>query len=202
MSLVEMMVSLLILSMVLGAFFLVVPVVQQAFSRETGRSASNDQARLASQEIDREIRSGNLLYDPKNENDPAHGIYPYMSMRVYTQSNADTRNPGTRCVQWRILNNQLQRRAWSTDWRDPGGVVDGWRVIADGIVNNSVSPTVRAFQIDGDPSKGGRTMLITILSRSSNLPGANTPVKITQSITGRDTEYGYPLGICSDIPPY
>ena len=201
MTLVELSISILIMSLTLGALFMVLPVVQQAFNRETERSQSNDQARLAVEEMDKEIRSGNLLYDPKNENDPTHFIYPYMSVRVYTQTNADTRIPGTRCVQWRIYKNNLERRAWASDWQN-GGVVEGWRTIATGIVNNSVSPTVRAFQLDTDPAKGSRTLIITILSRSSTEAGAKTPVQITQSVTGRDTEYGYPSAVCAAIPPY
>jgi hypothetical protein len=61
---------------------------------------------------------------------------------------------------------------------------------------------VRAFQLDTDSSKGNRTMVITIWARSSTQAGANTPTKITESVTGRDTEYGYPLGTCALIPPY
>jgi hypothetical protein len=201
MTIAELSISMLILSIVVAAFTLALPVVQKSLGREINRSSSNDQARLAVEEIDKEIRSGNLLYDPKNENDLAHGISPYMSLRVYTQTNADTRIPAARCVQWRIYKNVLQRRAWATDWQN-GGVVEGWRVIATGIVNNSVSPVVRAFQLDADPAKGGRTMIITILSRSSNQIGAGAPVQITQSVTGRDTEYGYPASICTSIPPY
>jgi type II secretory pathway component PulJ len=200
-TLVELCVCILILSFAMGALFMVLPVVQQAFNREQERSQSNDQARLAVEEMDKEIRSGNLLYDPSNENDPTHFIYPYMSLRVYTQTNADSRIPSTRCVQWRINNNILQRRAWATDWQN-GGVVEGWRTIATGIVNNSVSPTVPAFKLDPDSAKGNRTLIITILSRDNTEAGSNTPVQITQSVTGRDTEYGYPAQVCSAIPPY
>ncbi len=201
MTLVELAVSVAILVIALTAFMAVLPSVQNALTRQANRSQSNDQARLAVEEMDREIRSGNLLYNPQGENDPTHGIYPYMALRVYTQNNADTRIPGNQCVQWRILNNQLQRRAWSPSWQDDG-IVEDWHVVAEGIVNNSVSPVVRAFQLDSDPVKGSRTLIITILSRASTSAGSNTPVQITQSVTGRDTEYGYPSNVCTTIPPY
>jgi prepilin-type N-terminal cleavage/methylation domain-containing protein len=202
MTLVELMISMLILSMVLLAFLTIIPLIQTAFNREANRSSSNDQARLAVEELDREIRSGNLLYDPANEvADPAHGIVPYMSLRVYTQANADSRIPGTRCVQWRIYQDKLWRRAWEPNWA-PGDVVEGWRIVATGIVNNSVTPAVNAFQLDADPAKGGRTLTITILSRTSTSSGSSTPVQINESVTGRDTEYGYPSQVCSTIPPY
>ena len=91
-----------------------------------------------------------------------------MSLRVYTQANADSRIPGTRCVQWRIYQDKLWRRAWGPNWVT-GDVVEDWRIVATGIVNNSVSPAVPAFTLDTDPAKGGRTLAITILSRSSTL---------------------------------
>jgi type II secretory pathway component PulJ len=195
MTLIELSVSVSILLIVIGAILLVLPSVQNSLNRQANRTQSNDQARLAIEELDREIRSGNLLYDPQLESDP------YMSLRVYTQANANTREGGNRCVQWRIAQQQLQRRSWTINWQSPGGVVDPWRIVATGIVNKSVNPTVKAFQLDPDPSKGKRTLMITILSRASMSAGSNTPVQITSSVTGRDTEYGYPSNVCSTIPP-
>jgi hypothetical protein len=122
-----------------------------------------------------------------------------MAVRIYTQTNANLRNPGNRCVQWRIYNEQLQRRDWTTTWRTDG-VVSAWRVVAEHIVNQTLSPQIHAFELDPDTSKGGRTLVITILANANSLHGE--PVQITESITGRNTEYGYPNNVCSDIPPY
>src|SRR5205807_1768052 len=115
-TLVEMTIALMLMLVVTVIFITVMVSVQGAVAKDQGRSVSNDQARLAVEELDREIRSGNVLYDPSLENDPGNGIYPNMSLRIYTQSNADTRNPGNQCVQWRILNDELQRRSWGVDW--------------------------------------------------------------------------------------
>jgi type II secretory pathway component PulJ len=195
MTLIELSVSVSILVIVIGAILLVLPSVQNSLNRQANRSQSNDQARLAVEELDREIRSGNLLYDPQYESDP------YMSLRVYTQANADTRLGGNRCVQWRIVQQQLQRRSWTVNWQSADGVVDPWRIVATGIVNKAVSPTVKAFKLDPDPFKGNRTLVVTILSRASTSAGSNTPVQISSSVTGRNTEYGYPSNVCSTIPP-
>src|SRR5262249_35270602 len=92
-TLVAMTSALMLMLVVLVIFITVMVSVQGAVAKDQGRSASNDQARLAVEELDREIRSGNVLYDPSLENDPGNGIYPNMSLRIYTQSNADTRNP-------------------------------------------------------------------------------------------------------------
>src|SRR5207253_5872781 len=115
MTLAELMVTMSVLSVVLAMFLTILISVQNAVGRESDRSQSNDQARLAVEELDKEIRSGNVLYDPSLagkawSDDAANSIYPGMSLLVYTQTNAVTRNPGNRCVQWRINNGVLQRR--------------------------------------------------------------------------------------------
>ncbi len=184
MTLVELVVTTAILGVVLTAVMSLLFTVQTAFTRQSNRSETNDQVRLAIEQLDREIRSGNLLYDPSTENDSPNGIFPGMALRVYTQNNATTRAPGNRCVQWRI--------------------VEQWRIVATGIMNQTVSPQVAGFALDPDPSKGGRTLIITILDNtntSSNTTLGNT-VKIQESVTGRNTSYGFPSSVCSDIPPY
>lgn len=207
MTLVELVVAMSILVVVLAIFLPMLASVQRAFNRQSDRSQSNDQARLAVEELDREIRSGNVLYDPGQagqpwSDDPTNLVYPNMSLLIYTQTNATTRNPGNRCVQWRISGGQLMRRDWTTTWRTDD-VVDPWRLIADHIVNQPnppTPPTTKAFQLDPDPNKGGRTIIVTLLVQQSAKSGQ--AVKIQESITGRNTEYGYPNNVCSDIPPY
>jgi len=207
MTLVELVVSMTILVVVLAIFLPMLASVQRAFNRQSDRSQSNDQARLAVEELDREIRSGNVLYDPGQAGQPwsddaTNLVYPNMSLLIYTQTNATTRNPGNRCVQWRIAGGQLMRRDWTTTWRTDD-VVDAWRLIADHIVNQPnapTPPTTKAFQLDPDPNKGGRTIIVTLLVQEAAQSGQ--AVKIQESITGRNTEYGYPNNVCSDIPPY
>src|SRR5262245_55550422 len=202
MTLLELMITIGLLSVVIMAILPIMTSVQQSFERESDRSQSNDQARLAVEELDKEIRSGNVLCDPSVENDPANGIYPGMSLRIYTQTNASTRNPGNRCVQWRVVNGQLQRRDWAITWQVDGNV-SGWHIVADHIVNQPSPPTppiTPAFQLDPDPSKGGRSVVITMQVQQD--PQSGVPVQIQQAITGRNTEYGYPSTVCQTIPPY
>ena len=85
---------------------------------------------------DRQIRSGNVLYDPGTENDAANGITPGQSVRIYTQANVAAR--GQRCVQYRIYGGSLQQRSWSTIWRTDASV-SPWRIVADNVVNATVS---------------------------------------------------------------
>jgi prepilin-type N-terminal cleavage/methylation domain-containing protein len=194
-SLLELMITIAILGVVLLAVTSVLSSVNNAFTRESDRSLSNDNARLAAEELDKEIRSGNLLYDPRSSDlkkNPT-GDPSGMQLVIYTQTNANRRDPGNRCVQWRIVNQQLQRRDWTPDQQ----VVDPWRIVAEHIVNNTISPVVPAFGLD--PNSSQRTLMVTVLSQVRSSSGA--PVRISEFVTGRDTEYGYPNNICATIPP-
>jgi len=62
-----------------------------------GRSGRDDEARLALQQIDREIRSGNVFYDPALEDDPADDVRSLDEPpRVHTKPTATTRTPTSR----------------------------------------------------------------------------------------------------------
>ncbi|MEX2458026.1 MAG: prepilin-type N-terminal cleavage/methylation domain-containing protein [Actinomycetota bacterium] len=197
MTLVEMMVTTSLIGIVSIMFLSVMASVQAGIGRQMDRSHDNDQARLAVQQLDKEIRSGNVLYDP---NDPAFlpaGTDPGMGLTIYTQTFANIRNPGNRCVQWRILDEELQRRDWSTG--DPNGSVSPWRVIAENVVNVTLEGgPVTAFQLDTDPSKGSRIVDVEIVTLTDSDSG--NPIRIEASISGRNTSYGYPLSVCSTIP--
>ena len=191
-----------VLVVVLTMVMIVLVGMEKIYGKENDRSLTNDQARLAVEELDREIRSGNVLYDPANENDAAHDVYPGMSLRIYTQSNANSR-PGFRCVQWRITSTQqLQTRNWWTDWRNsPSTLVSSWRIVADHVVNRSDSPQVTAFSLDtSDPSYGSRLVKIVILVNQNSKSGQD--FRVQSSVEGRNTTFGYPNNACADIPPY
>lgn len=205
MTLVELTVTMALLGVVSLLFTLVLASVQQGIDRQADRSNDNDQARLAVQQLDRDIRSGNLLYDPAAE------IDPFYSMRVYTQSFANVLDPGNRCVQWRLVRfddgpDQLQRRTWGIQWpTDPDGLVSGWRIVATDVVNADLddpataAPDEPLFQLDSDPAKGSRIVVVNIVTQTD--PDSGSPIRIEASITGRNTSYGYPADVCANIPP-
>ncbi len=196
MTLVEMMVTTALLGVVSAMFMAIMASVQSGVEKQIDRSNDNDQVRLAVQQLDREIRSGNVLYNPNNTAYLPSGTPAGMGMLVYTQNNANIRNPGNRCVQWRIINGELQRRDWATG--DPTGTVSTWRVIADNVVNATLSPQVPAFVLDTDPNKGSRIVNVTIVTQT-NVNSGN-PIRISASLTGRNTSYGYPLSVCAAVP--
>jgi prepilin-type N-terminal cleavage/methylation domain-containing protein len=173
---------------------------QSDLQTQISRSSSNDQVRLAAQSIDREIRSGDVFYDPAAEVYSPGDVASGMALRVYSEANAPTR-PGKRCVQWRITSaGELQRRSWTTDWQsDPTNKVSGWRIIATGIRNRA--DNVAAFT-------RSQANLITIDLRANDDPtlkkGSTVDVKL--AVSGRDTIFfstsspSQPCGAASPDP--
>ena len=193
-TLVEVVVVTLLLGIVSIVFLSAMARVQTSLTRATERSDNNDQARLAIQRIDREVRSGNILYDPAVETPQ------YYTLRVYTQANANTRSDpdnasGNLCVLWKIEDQQLLRRTWPP--LHPENAT-GWGVVVDGVVN--VDQGVRAFQLDPDPAKGGRTVQVTLLV--DKRPGVNPDqtIQIQTSVTGRNSTFDYPENVCTPVP--
>ena len=195
MSLVELMVSVALMTIVAVIFTTVLLSIQQAVIRQQARSEINDQARLALEQMDREIRSGNVLYDPADES-PAtcagKDCEPFYSLRVYTQANAPTRIPPQQCVQWVIDDQQLFRRAWDVG---AASSLSGWRMVAEGIVNREPSVAVPAFEL---PSEESKVLDITLMV-NSRYGGQDVPntVRMDTSIAIRNTGTGDP---CSPIP--
>lgn len=184
--------TLIEIAVVVGLLGIVVAMVISFLTRaqadlqiQISRSTSNDQVRLAAQSIDREIRSGDVFYDPADEVYPAGDVVSGMSLRVLSEANAPTR-PGKRCVQWRITSDgELQRRSWTVDpvWQtDPAANVSGWRTITDGVRNRAES--VPAFTRSA-------ANLITINLRTNGDPtgrkGSTVAVKL--AVSGRDTHF-------------
>jgi prepilin-type N-terminal cleavage/methylation domain-containing protein len=194
MSLVELLVAMMILGIVAAVFATTLSSVQRVVSQTDSRTQNNTQARLAIEELDREIRSGNVLYDPGS------GADAFYRFKIYTQSNAPTRDPapGYVCRLWRITSTyDLQTRFWPPN--QPEDATD-WRTVATGVVNRALSPQVRAFALDPDPNKGGRTVNIVLMMNNDLANRPNETVKIQSSLTGRNTSYGFPISVCNSEP--
>ena len=178
----------MILGIALAIFMSVLFSVQRGVVLQEQHSARNDQARLAIQALDRELRSGNVLYDPASES------VPYYSLRIYTQANAPTR--GIMCVQWLLEEEELKTRYWEP--YDPS-TATSWRTAAEGIVNRTVTPNVPLFTVDPDPYKGGRTIQVTLLVNDDYANHPEQTTRLQAALTGRNTTYGYLQNACT--PP-
>jgi type II secretory pathway pseudopilin PulG len=182
------MVTLALLGLVLAIFSSAMVTMFDRVHTAGRRSESNDAIRLAIEEIDRQVRSGNVIHDPELE-----VLDPGMSLRIYTQTNAPTALDANRCVQWRVADGLLRTRSWSAD----GSNVSGWRTVADNLQN---TPGSTAFSFDDtNAGFGQRTLRVHFIVNRDAAEGRD--VEIGASLTGRNVQFGYPLTLCDTIPP-
>ena len=197
-TLVELMITMAMMVMVVVVFLSVFWNVNQGVATQRERSIANDQARLAIENLDREIRSGNVIYDPAAEDLPGYGF------RIYSQSNAPSRTSGSiytnsqgfSCVEWVINDDrQLARRFWK-----PGvpTVFSSWRVLAENVVNRVDGIEVPAFTVD--TVNAPRTVVVTLMVDTDTDEIVSRPVRIQTSITGRNTTVGIPSAVCDPGP--
>jgi prepilin-type N-terminal cleavage/methylation domain-containing protein len=200
MTLVELLVATMILGIVMIVVSSVFASVERSIVLQNNLSTTLDQGRLVLEQLDRELRSGNVLYDPSLENNgvaSCTGCVAGYTLRIYTQSNADT-SSGYRCELWKIdTSKQLLVRTWAPD--DPTGPsTTDWRVVATGVVNRTLGTA--AFSLDPDSLKASRTLDITL---SMNNDYTNHPTQtetLREALTGRDTSYGFPSNVCASVP--
>ncbi|MDP9326876.1 MAG: type II secretion system GspH family protein [Actinomycetota bacterium] len=194
----ELLVAMSILSIVMVIFGSVLASVQGAVVRQDSLSRTLDSARLGLQQLDHEMRSGNVLYDPALENGSGAGAVtsctgclPGYTLRVYTQTNSLFK-----CVLWKIDANQnLLTREWpplDTDSARP------WRVVATGIINRTLGEA--AWTLDSDSLKGGRTLNVVYAVNNDLIHLPAQTVRVQSSLTGRNTSYGYPANVCQTTP--
>jgi prepilin-type N-terminal cleavage/methylation domain-containing protein len=192
MTLPELMVTMVVASLILTSFLTIMVAAQKDIIHQQGRSRTNDQARNAMEEIDRELRSATVLYDPASEPSPSVAYY---GLRFETQANSPTQG-GRTCVQYRISSDQLLRRTWPT--ATPASAT-GWWVVATGIVNYDQS--VPAFQLDTSSAEGAgapmgsRAVNIVLVVDDQSTDSATD--RITSSIAIRNQSVGDP---CTPVP--
>ena len=120
MTLVELLVAMSMMGIVMVIFSSVLVSMQRTVVAIDRASRANDQARLAIEHLDKELRSGNVISDPGAAISGYSGTAPaYQRLIVYTQANATIRG-GSVCELWQITDaSELQARTWS-----PGS--DSW----------------------------------------------------------------------------
>jgi prepilin-type N-terminal cleavage/methylation domain-containing protein len=182
-TLVELLISMTIFSVALAMTYSVLITIQRQTKDQTARADAVGDARLALQQIDRQVRSGNVLYNPATEPLP-------MSMRIYTQANGEQR-----CVQWQVFGGNLRSRSWSPTWQTDGLVSD-WGVVAHNVVNTTSQPP---FALQGGTTAYG-SRLVDIALQVNSPDSEGKPVAVTSSLSGRNTAYGYDPGVCSPVP--
>ena len=190
-TLVELLVSMIIITIIFGLSFTILTTTIS--STKTGQARSNaiDEARLGVEQLERQIRSGNVISAPTYDSAAKTWL-----LQVYTQVNGPQR-----CVQWKLdsVADQLLFRSWSPTWATDGDVT-GWRVIARYVVNTP--PPAKADEAPFIRSSGDlygtRLLDVHLLVQAD---GAPTPTVIDTSITGRNTTFGYNQAVCTSSIP-
>lgn len=184
-TLVELLVVMIISTVLLAIVYMVLITVQRQTADTVRRADSVDQARIGLSQLDRQVRSGNVFYDPVLESLP-------MSMRVFTQSNAVQR-----CVQWQVTGGVLRTRAWEPV---TGVLKENWRVVARNVVNAGPSQAPFALAGGGTSTSYGRRLVDVLLLVKDPAAGGK-PVEVRASLSGRNTQYGFDPGVCTPPTP-
>lgn len=210
-TLVELLVAMGIFSGAVAlAFSAVITIVQM--SNEAQRSAdASAELRIAVAQIDRQVRSGNVLFSPADELTTGCspvGAFAGTCMRIYTQSNGDHK-----CVQWQLIEDDspgatqdtyvLRTRSWDPDWASGSGEITSWGVVARGLhyesgVTDAPFTLSAALDVGTPVTAYGERMLVLHLESVDTRSGKS--VEIESSVTGRNTSYGYSGGQCSPVP--
>ena len=183
-----------ILSVVMLVFTSTLASMQQAIVEQDVRSQLGDNARLVLQSIDRQVRSGNLLYDPTDEAgtvDPFGVSASGYLFRVYTQAQFGG-DEDSRCAAWFVDDERrLLYRYWPPLLEESA---TDWQVVATGVVNRDAGDG--PFMIDAT----GRTLTIDIHVNPDLEHHPEATQIFTAALTGRNTAFGYPSNLCQDLP--
>jgi prepilin-type N-terminal cleavage/methylation domain-containing protein len=209
--------SLTELLVAMGIFSIVMVVVSSLMidmtnmSKDTlARVRTLEEAKLGISQIDRQVRSGNVILDPASENETTSGVPAYFSMRIYTQADGTT----PRCAQWRVIDKDedtfgnLEYRTWLPGY--PPTAVTSWSVVARNLVKMDFTGTIvpadpstwPPFWVDNTLSAGTQAQFVrvTLRLKDPNERADAKPSSVTTVVTGRNTIFGYPAGSCANAP--
>jgi prepilin-type N-terminal cleavage/methylation domain-containing protein len=214
-SLTELIVSMGIFGIIIALTFGLLIQITNESKYTLARVRTLEQAKFGISQIDRQVRSGNVILDPYLEDESTSGVPKYFSMRIYTQADGIAK-----CAQWRVkdLNGDtygdLQFRTWEPGYPSVD-VVEPWASVAHDLVQMDVAPTKPAdilvnqpttwppFWVDNTATGGTQAQLVRVTLRLKD-PQERTGTKatsVTTVITGRNTVFGYPASSCGIAPP-
>ena len=209
-TLIELLVSMSIFAALIVIIFTFLLTYSQQTKDNLARSRAVDQMRLGLAQIDRQVRSGNVISDPASESQASSGVPPYYSLRVYTQTDGVFQ-----CVQWRVRFPEasdfgvLEFRSWKPSWQVTGGVSD-WQTVARDVVkpdgtfsqgNETSWPPFFVESSEAEASSVAQTIRVTLRVKDPSQSVGSKPETLTSVLTGRNTVYGYPADSCALVPP-
>ncbi|MHB1445400.1 MAG: PulJ/GspJ family protein [Acidimicrobiales bacterium] len=200
-TLIEMTMVTALLGMVLATAFGALISFQSAMVRDAARTNAVDQAHLAIQQLDSQIRSANSFYVPSS---PPASVPAGYEVVAYVQAGG---NP--QCEAWKVANNALQTRTWTVTYPADGTTPTAWRTVASDLDNAAQS--VAPFQISSPttPPYFGRLLTVDLYVLANPNPGSGTQPRVSQgsdvqlqdSINGLDIEYDNAGSACTQTTP-
>ncbi len=212
-TLVELLVTMLVLSLVLSSTYAILNSVQSGYGTQVDRTINATDAGLVMQQVEKEVQSAeafSICSTSSCSTTLANGTSCTATsatssslttcyLVAYTQTNASTReitSPGPNapfsCVQWRVASlgtspstYAFESRRWQPDWENnSSALVTGWRYVSDPL------PTISAaFVIPSTSLLGGRVVQVTIgvNNQSANKTAGSNPTSkttITRQLAG------------------
>jgi prepilin-type N-terminal cleavage/methylation domain-containing protein len=191
-SLIELMVVLAVMGVIMTAFLGLLASVQRSLVRETNRSTTMDQARLAMEGIDRQVRSGSIVCFPTT------GTSLYYTLALYGPNAYSTSSSSNQWVEYQVvvLSDELQRRQYTSSW-------SSWRTVATGIVNSTPSGTTNVPFLPDTASQyastSGASRLVNVTfivdSQPSDTTSSSSKLQSAIAIRNQDATLS-----CSSIP--
>lgn len=197
-SLLELLIVMMIFSVLLAVVFGVLIIATRDARDNTARNQQVAQVRLGLMQLDRQVRSGNVISDPAAESVSTSGVPTNYALRVFTQTDGVYH-----CVQWRVRfptggTGLLEERSWTPLWASTGEVTS-WRVVARDLVPPTGTAPPPFQRVTAAGGSKAQSIQVSLQVRSAGSQGK--PSTLTSVLTGRNTVYGYPADECASIPP-
>ena len=205
MTLIEVLVSMGIFAVVMAMVTSSIIVLVRTMNEVQVTADAQSEIRLGLAEMNKQMRSGNVLFSPADEPAWVNSCKADVStdrgscMRIFTQTN---RVP--RCVQWQVFGDldksggaELRTRSWSPEWETTGEVGE-WHTTARGMTLSSGALPFTLVQDTANQAYGQRLLDVRLLAWDAKRKKNTT---IESSISGRNTSYGYDSGQCLPVPP-
>lgn len=212
-TLTELLIAMGLFGLLMSITFGVLIMVTNQTKDTIARQQAIQQARIGLSQIDRQVRSGNLILNPEDEEFDNSNTDPFYSMRILTQEDREAR-----CAQWRVIDHDddtfgnLEFRSWNPLFPED---VTTWSVVAFNVVEMGIHPedtsdidpddpsTFPPFWVDDTMAGDTEAQFIRVTLRIKD-PGSredSKPISVTTVLTGRNTVFGYSSTSCSDVPP-
>lgn len=197
-TLVEALVVMMIFATVFAIIMGVLIQVSYSAADNMARASQVQEVELGLMQIDRQVRSGNVILDPANEDRAYADVDPGYSLRVFTQTDGVHQ-----CVQWRVKFDDddrgvLEYRSWDPDWSSLGSDATGWAVVGRDLVRATDDrvPFERTNSSGTSAETSSVDVTLFVQSERTN----SKPTAVSTTLTGRNTIYGYPIDRCDDVP--